>query len=320
MREATFLSKNEKKWRKVESILDKNSKINPQESADLFIELTDDLSYAKTQYPNSVVTRYLNSLVVGIFQKISYRRKEKLTRLGDFWRREVPLAVYKHHREMLFVFLFFLMTVAIGIVSTHYDESFPRVVLGDQYVDMTLENIENGDPLGVYKSMESNSMFLAITFNNLRVASYTFISGILFSIGTLYFLFQNGVMLGSFQYFFAQQDLLLDSVLTIWIHGTIEISCIIIAGTAGVVLGNSFLFPGTYKRRKSLINGAKDALKILIGIVPLIVLAGFLEGFVTRHTDAPNVLRASIIIGSLAFIIWYFVYYPIRLFKRFKLG
>ena len=221
---------------------------------------------------------------------------------------------------MLFVFLFFLMTVAIGVVSTHYDESFPRVVLGDQYVDMTLENIENGDPLGVYKSMESNSMFLAITFNNLRVASYTFISGILFSIGTLYFLFQNGVMLGSFQYFFAQQDLLLDSVLTIWIHGTIEISCIIIAGTAGVVLGNSFLFPGTYKRRKSLINGAKDALKILIGVVPLIVLAGFLEGFVTRHTDAPHALRASIIIGSLVFIIWYFVYYPIRLFKRSKLG
>lgn len=316
MREATFLSKNEKKWRKVESILDKNSKLSPDESADLFVELTDDLSYSRTHYPKSVITKFLNSLVVGIFQKISYRRKEKFARIGDFWKYEVPLTVKKYHRTMLFVFLFFLMTVLIGAVSTHYDESFPRLVLGDEYVEMTLENIENGDPLGVYKSAESNSMFLAITFNNLKVASYTFISGILFSVGTLYFLFQNGVMLGSFQYFFAQQDLLMDSFLTIWIHGTIEISCIIIAGTAGIVLGNSFLFPGTYKRKQSLIAGAKDALKILIGIVPLIIIAGFLEGFVTRHTEAPNLLRGGIIALSLIFILWYFVYYPIRLFKR----
>lgn len=316
MREATFLSKNEKKWRKVESILDKNSKLSPDESADLFVELTDDLSYSRTHYPKSVITKFLNSLVVGIFQKISYRRKEKFARIGDFWKYEVPLTVKKYHRTMLFVFLFFLMTVLIGAVSTHYDESFPRLVLGDEYVEMTLENIENGDPLGVYKSAESNSMFLAITFNNLKVASYTFISGILFSVGTLYFLFQNGVMLGSFQYFFAQQDLLMDSFLTIWIHGTIEISCIIIAGTAGIVLGNSFLFPGTYQRKQSLIAGAKDALKILIGIVPLIIIAGFLEGFVTRHTEAPNLLRGGIIALSLIFILWYFVYYPIRLFKR----
>ncbi len=316
MREATFLSKNEKKWRKVESILDKNSRISPDESADMFVDLTDDLSYAKTHFPKSVVTGYLNSLVGGIFQKISYRRKEKFGRIVDFWRYDVPLTVQKHHKVMLFTFVFFLMTVLIGVVSTHYDESFPRIVLGDEYVDMTLENIAEGDPLGVYKTSGSNSMFLQITLNNLKVASYTFISGILFSLGTLYFLFQNGVMVGSFQYFFAQQNLLLDSVLTIWIHGTIEISCIIIAGTAGVVLGNSFLFPGTYNRKYSLIKGAKEALKILIGIAPLIVFAAFLEGFVTRYTEVPNIIRGGIILLSLAFVLWYFVYYPIRLSKR----
>ena len=316
MREATFLSKNEKKWRKVESLLDKNSRISPDESADMFVDLTDDLSYAKTHFPKSVITKYLNSLVGGIFQKISYRRKEKFGRIVDFWRYEVPVSVRKHHKVMLYVFIFFLMMVLIGAVSTHFDESFPRTVLGDDYVDMTLENIANGDPLGVYDSEDSNLMFLSITLNNLKVASYTFISGILFSIGSLYFLFINGIMVGSFQYFFAQHDLLMDSFLTIWIHGTIEISCIVIAGTAGVVLGNSFLFPGTFKRKYSLITGAKDALKILIGIAPLFIFAGFLEGFVTRHTEAPNLLRGGIILFSLAFILWYFVYYPIRLSKR----
>jgi uncharacterized membrane protein SpoIIM required for sporulation len=316
MREATFLSKNEKKWRKVESILDKNNRISPDESADLFVDLTDDLSYAKTHFPKSVVRRYLNSLVGGIFQRISYRRKEKFARITSLWKYEIPLTIRKHHRTMLFVFAFFLCTVLIGVISTHFDESFPRVVLGDAYVEMTLENIENGDPLGVYAQAESNSMFLSITYNNLRVASNTFISGILFSLGALYILFINGIMVGSFQYFFVQHGLFLDSFLTIWIHGTIEISSIVIAGTAGVVLGNSFMFPGTFKRKHSLITGAKDALRILVGIVPLIIFAGFLESFVTRHTEAPNFLRASIIFISLIFILWYFVFYPIKLAKR----
>ena len=82
------------------------------------------------------------------------------------------------------------------------------------------------------------------------------------------------------------------------------------------MLGNSFLFPGTYKRKYSLIKGAKEALKILIGIAPLIVFAGFLEGFVTRYSEVPNIIRGSIILLSLAFVLWYFVYYPIRLSKR----
>ncbi len=316
MREASFLSQNEEKWRKVESILDKENDLQPEESADLFVELTDDLSYAQTHYPQSVTTKYLNSIVGGIFQKISSSRKEKLGKIVNFWRYEVPLATERHHRELLFIFGFFVLSVLIGVVSTHYDETFPRVVLGDEYVDMTLKNIESGDPMGVYKDAESNSMFLYITMNNLRVAMYTFVAGLLLSLGTYYYLFINGVMLGTFQYFFVKKSLFLESFLTIWIHGTIEISCIVIAGAAGIILGNSYLFPGSLPRKASFVKGAKEAVKIFIGIAPLIVAAGFLESFVTRYTEAPNILRAFIIFGSLAFIIWYFIIYPIRLRKR----
>lgn len=318
MREASFLAQNEKKWRKVETILDKNSPLGPDESADLFVELADDLSYARTHYPQSVTTQYLNSLAAGIFQTLSRGNRERLTRIISFWKYEIPLIVGLHHRKLLFVFAFFMLSVTIGVVSTHYDETFPRVILGDEYVEMTLANIENGDPMGVYKSAESNNMFFRITFNNIRVAAYTFIAGLLFSVGSLYFLFYNGIMLGSFQYFFVQKGLFLDSFLTIWIHGTLEISSIVLAGLAGVVLGNSFLFPGTLPRKDSLLLGAKEALKILIGIVPLFVVAGFLEGFVTRLTDAPLLIRAGIITLSLVFIMGYFVVYPLVLLKRQK--
>jgi uncharacterized membrane protein SpoIIM required for sporulation len=319
MREVSFLSQNEKKWREVESILDKNSKLSPDASADLFIELTDDLSYARTHYRNSVSTKYLNALARGIFQKLTQPRREKLERLGAFWKTELPLVMYRQKRKLLYSFLFFLICVVIGIVSTHYDPDFPRVVLGDDYVNMTLENIEEGDPMGVYKSADKQGMFLGITLNNIRVASYTFIAGILFSFGTYYFLYVNGIMVGTFQYFFVTKGLFWESFLTIWIHGTIEIASIVIAGAAGITLGNSLLFPGTYPRKESLVAGAKDALKISIGLIPLFVFAGFMESYVTRQTEAPDLLRGGIILLSAVFIVWYFILYPARVMRKYEL-
>ena len=106
MREASFLAKNEKKWRKVESILDKKSSLHPDESADLFLELTDDLSYSRTFYPKSVATRYLNSLTAGIYQKINKQKKEKWVRILNFWKTEVPLAVGQNHSRILYALLF----------------------------------------------------------------------------------------------------------------------------------------------------------------------------------------------------------------------
>lgn len=316
MREASFLAKNEKKWRKVETILDKEINLHPDESADLFQELTDDLSFSRTYYPKSVATKYLNLLTAGIYQKINRRKREKWSRIIEFWKYEIPLAVAAKRNAMIYSLLFFLFSMLIGVVSTHYNTDFPRIVLGDEYVDMTLENIENDDPMGVYKGSESKSMFLRITTNNIRVASLTFIFGVLFSIGTYYFLFVNGVMLGTFQYFFLQKGLFWDSFLSIWIHGAIEISCIVIAGGAGIALGTSILYPKTHTRKQSLIEGGKQALKILIGIIPLIVLAGFLESFITRLTESPIIVKGGIIFLSFSFIIWYFGIYPYLLTKK----
>jgi uncharacterized membrane protein SpoIIM required for sporulation len=123
-------------------------------------------------------------------------------------------------------------------------------------------------------------------------------------------------MLGSFEYFFFSKGLGMQSVLVIWIHGTLEISSIIIAGAAGLVLGNSILFPKTYRRIDSLKRGAKDGMKMAVGIVPLFLIAAFFEGFVTRHTGMPVWLSVSILASSLCFMIWYVVIYPNKLYKK----
>ena len=145
-----------------------------------------------------------------------------------------------------------------------------------------------------------------------------FSSGIFLSVGTLYVLFKNGLMIGVFEYLFFHHDLGFESILVIFIHGTLEISACIIAGGAGMILGNSILFPKTYTRLQSLMMGAKDGIKIMVGLVPIIITAAFFEGFITRHTSMPIWLSITILAGSLTFILWYFVFYPIKVSKRFN--
>jgi len=312
MREAAFLRQNQARWQQYET----QPPATPDELAARFISLTDDLAYAQTFYPQSPTTAYLNTLAGKFHQSLYKNKPEEQRRLGRFWAVEVPLVVARHWRALAWAVGLFVVFVLVGVLSAAYDEGFLRVVLGDGYVNQTLANIRKGDPMAIYKSEGSSAMFMDIASRNIFVAIKTFAWGLTLGVGTLYSLFSNGVMLGSFQYFFYQQHVLLPSLLTIWIHGTLEIPSIVLAGGAGFILGGGVLFPGTYSRRQSLALAARDALKLALGLVPVIVVAAFLESFVTRHTEMPVALSLSIIGGSAAFIIWYFGIYPLHVQRR----
>lgn len=312
MREGLFLKKNIEKWKRYQY----EKETDPDKMADQFTELVSDLGYAKTFYPHSKVTRYLNDLASRTYLNIYRNKKEEGSRIWRFWKTELPLTVYRYHRELLCAFLIFTGLAIMGAFSAAHDETFVRGVLGDSYVETTEENIAKGDPFGVYKQGDPLSMFVGIANNNIRVAFLTFVSGIFLSVGTAWYLFVNGVMVGTFQYMFFARGLGWDSVLVIWIHGTLEISAIILAGGAGLILGNSILFPGTSKRLDSLKRGARDGLKLMIGLIPVFLTAAFFEGYITRFTDMPKWLSIAILAGSLWFIVWYFVWYPIRLHKQ----
>ncbi|MEO1654916.1 MAG: stage II sporulation protein M, partial [Bacteroidota bacterium] len=204
----------------------------------------------------------------------------------------------------------FLFSVAIGVISSIMDPNFARTILGDSYVRMTETYIESGDPMAVYKSSYEIDMFLRITLNNLRVAFLTFVLGIFFSIGAVAILLINGIMVGTFQYFFIERSLFWESFSTIWLHGTLEISSIIIAGGAGIVLGKGLVFPGTYSRLTAFRLSARRGLKLILGISPIIVFAALIESFITRYNDVPDVLKLGVIAFSAIVILSYFVWYP----------
>ncbi len=312
MKEVAFIRQNIDKWRDTEVLLKTLSTQTPDELADAYVEVTSDLAFSQSHYPKSRITLYLNGLASSLHQAIYRNRRERWTRIITFWTREVPATMWRERRCLLASFLIFTVSVAIGAVSQWHDTEFARLILGDGYVDMTLENIRNGTPMAVYNGSKELPMFFGITMNNIYVSFLIFAGGVLTSFMTGYLLMQNGIMLGAFQAFFFQHGIYADSLLAVWLHGTLEISAVIVAGAGGLAIGNGWLFPGTYPRMMSFRMGARRGLKIVVGTVPLFVVAGFIESFFTRHTEWNNVLRLAVILCSLTFVVGYYIYLPYK--------
>ena len=288
----------------------------PDDISAAYIRVTSDLAFAQTHYPTSRITLYLNNLAVVLHNAIYRNKRERRLRIVTYWTREVPLTLF-HARKLLAVSLaIFMVSMLIGVVGQLADPDYCRIILGDSYVDMTLRNIAAGKPFDVYCSAPGSEMFVSITANNIYVSFLEFVMGVFTSIFTGLMLFNNGVMLGSFETFFAQHGLFMDSLLTVFLHGTLEISALVVAGAAGICMGNGWLFPGTYSRLTSFRLSAKRGLKIVVGTVPVFIVAGFIEGFLTGHAALPVLPRLIIVVLSAAFVVFYYIIYPRQVYRK----
>ena len=328
MKETTFINQNKKKWAQFEK-MSKTQQNDPDEMSRLFVELTDDLAFARTYYPKRSVRVYLNSLAQRVFHDLYKKKREPISKFLKFWTTDLPLEMYRAQKSLLVAFLIFTIGMLIGIVSTIDNEDFLGAVIGYDYVQMAEGFIAEGKPMNVYGHGPESMSFGNIAINNMKVAMITFVLGIFFSLGSSIFLFFNAIMVGAFQWFYVVRGLTLASFLTIWIHGAFEIPAIILAAAAGITMGNGILFPGTLTRAQSLVISAKRGIKMMIGIIPFILLAAFIEGYATRHTvvtthgealegEWPESLKWLFILTCFAIVIFYFVLYPIWVARKEK--
>ena len=283
-----FIKKNKERWLQNQH----NPSQDPDEMAASFTQLVDDLAYAKTFYPSGKVTAYINSQASKIY-----------------------LDIYKNG-VILFSLVGFVIFFAIGFFTSQQDDDVARGFFGDSYVEKTVENIESGNPFGIYESGSPLLSWLGIMINNIKVALLMFVSGLFCGIPTLYKHAETSAMVGIFDQFFAARGFGIDFWLVVFVHGTLEITALIISTAAGLVLGKSFLFPGTIKRMEAFKQGAKDGVKIMIGLMPVFALAAFFEGFITRLYNDVSVLTTIIFALSVIFVVWYFILYPIKLHKK----
>ncbi len=312
MQEAVFIRQNLEKWQGMEMMVSDTLFTTPDDLVRAYNELTSDLAFAQSQYPSSPVTAYLNDLALSLHRDLYRHKHTPWSRIVRFWTHDIPLSVYAARRCLLLSLAIFVAFILVGMVSTLGDPDFPSVILGDGYVNMTLRNIEEGHPMAVYAQGDQVTSFLGITFNNVLVSFITYVMGVFTPFGTGYYLMSNGIMVGAFVMFFIVRGLFVESILAIMLHGTLELSAIVIAGGAGIMMGNGWLFPGTYGRVQSFLLAAQRSVRVLISTTPIFVIAGFIEGFFTRYTDIGDGLRLLVIGASALFLIYYYVLLPIK--------
>ena len=224
--------------------------------------------------------------------------------------------MYLARREMLISFLVFIVSMAIGIYSSIKNPQFAALVLGPDYVAMTQANIAKGEAMAVYTGGTGMEGFLRILLNNARIDVMMLGFGLVFSVGALFILIRNGIMVGVFQYFFLEHGGFKDSILTIWLHGTIEITTIGLMGGVALLARKGLLLPGNYTRYQSFRLSAGNAGKLLLMVLPFTFIAAVIEGFITRMTGMPDVIKGFFILLSLAIVVVYFFIYPRLVHKR----
>ncbi len=305
-----FVRQRKDAWYRLRSLLDQNQ--THLTDSDELVELIRlyrsvcaDFAYASSRYPHSSVVDDLNTLVQRSHALLYGTRKM----VPASWLRtalgHVRMSFAEGRRSIVAAAVIFGIGVLLAFLGCWINPDLPSHLLGDRYVDMTIENIQKHDPFAVYKGENSPLMSSFIMTNNIKVTFFAFALGSLFGLGTVYLLFTNGLILGAFFHLFFKHGLLMESYFTIMIHGTLELSCIFVAGGGGLMIGRALVFPGLLPRAQALQRSGMTAIKLLLSTVPLLLIAGLLEGFVTRLL-MPTVVQAAIILASGGILWWYY--------------
>jgi uncharacterized membrane protein SpoIIM required for sporulation len=326
MREPLFIKKNKDKWEEYDS----NPSSDPDVLSERFVNVLDDLAYAQTFYPKGKTVKYLNERAVQFYNEIYKKKKERFSRLFDFWRYDLPMVIRRNHGILLLALGIFLVFYLFGALAAYYESDYLGTLLGENYVEETRRNIRSGDPFGIYNGRSEFTSFITIGFNNIRIAfTREFLGSILFGAGGIYGLMQTGVLVGSFHQFLNAEGQGGNVLLVVYVHGIFELFALVLAVAAGFRMFSSFIFAGTYTRLQSLKRGVIEAMKLMIAVFILLFFAAFLEGYITRMAAAAVAKRPSsnalplgvviaILIACLSLIVWYFGIYPVRVSRKMK--
>jgi uncharacterized membrane protein SpoIIM required for sporulation len=278
------------------------SRAELQEMALLYRQVAADLSVLRQDPTARTYADHVNHLLARAHHIIYSGRKTSAASLLRFLRDEYP-AIFQ--RNLNYVIVSILVSVAWGVLGaalTNARPEFMRHFVGPQMI-ATMERHEMWTKSVVAVAPMASS---AIMTNNLSVSFVTFAGGIFFGIGTFFYLYVNGMMLGVIGAACHQYGMSLALWSFVAPHGSLELPAILIAGGAGFRLGHSMLFPGSLRWRESVARGGIEATRLVSGVIPMLVIAGALEGFFSP-SHAPVWLKFTV--GGLLFsllLLWLF--------------
>src|SRR5579863_6590783 len=267
-----------------------------QELALLYRQVAGDLSVLRQDSTARTYAEHVNDLLARAHHIVYSGRKTSFVTLFRFLRDEYP-AIFQ--RNLRFVVASVLVSVAWGVLGaavTNARPEFMRHFVGPEMI-ATMERHEMWTHSIVSVAPQMTSRIMT---NNLTVTFVTFAGGIIFGLGTFFALFQNGIMLGVIGAACHQYGMSLALWSFVAPHGSLELPSILIAGGAGFRLGYGMLFPGSLRWRDSVAQGGIEATRLVSGVIPMLIVAGTLEGFFSP-SHAPVALKFTV--GGVLFVL-----------------
>ena len=303
-----FITQRKNAWQRLEDLLkllDRSSlgrlgREEVRELARIYRRTASDLAIARAESRDPRLVNYLNSLVIRAHGRIYRADAQGGKRIRLFFTRELPRTFRRTWRYTFLSFSVFTLFAIIGFVGTHYDPEFSELVgVSPQFREMNIETKTHWWEQLNEMNQQGASLIMA---NNIMVTIYTFAFGALLGIGTLIYLAMNGANIASVLALTYRAGFGNDLVTFMVGHGVVELSCIFIAGGAGLLIGSAMLMPGDLTRAAALKTRGMEAVRLMIGVAILLAVAGTIEGFIS---PAPIDPRIKYSVGAITGVAMY---------------
>jgi uncharacterized membrane protein SpoIIM required for sporulation len=301
-----FIKERKTVWQRLEELLDLLDRMTlrrlhreeVRELGRIYRRTASDLAIARAESRDPRLVNYLNSLVIRAHGRIYRADAQGGRRIRDFFARDFPLAFRRTWRYTATAFGVFLLFTAIAFFGTRHDPDFSEFAGVDPF--WRAENIETHRHWWESANKANQIASSQIFTNNIRVTFYAFALGAMLGVGTLYVMAFNGANFGAIvalTYRAGFGNALLGFVVG---HGVIELSCIFIAGGAGLLIGTALLMPGDLSRGDALKSRGMEAVRLIVGCMPLLVVAGIIEGFISPTPISPVIKIGIGVITGIA--------------------
>jgi uncharacterized membrane protein SpoIIM required for sporulation len=301
-----FINNRKNAWERLEELLTRLDRASlrqlkreeVRELGRIYRRTASDLAIARAESRDPRLINYLNSLVIRAHGRIYRADAQGGQRIRGFFARELPRTFRRTWRYTALAFGVFFLFGLIGFLGSYQDTEFSELVgvppaFRELYIETKThwwEELNRENQIGASQIMT----------NNIQVTIYTFAFGAMFGVGTLFFLAYNGANIGSVLALTYRAGFGNDLVTFMAGHGVIELSCIFIAGGAGLLIGSALIMPGDLSRADALKTRGKDAIRLMMGVAVLLVLAGVIEGFISPAPIDPRIKFSIAAITGIA--------------------
>ena len=267
-----------------------------QELALLYRQTASDLSTVREDVTSTQLTIYLNQLMGRAHNLIYMGRRARPKGIWTFYRSSYPAIFRETLPDTLTAFIIFFAAGVVSFLAAMADPSFARYLLGPHMIDTIEHHQMWTQSIVPVKPLASS----AILTNNLTVAFSTFALGITAGIGTVWMMLLNGLMIGVVGEACWREGMSLQLWSFVAAHGVLELPAIFIAGGAGLGIARGMLFPGRLPRGASLAKAGARSVRLVLGAIPMLLIAGFIEGFVSpSNLPIPVKFALAAALGTL---------------------